>query len=449
MQESRYNIWVEKGEAAYVFNGISGALLCLSYEDYRAFRRFMAGEDTACSPDLLARLAQGIMVIPDDTDEVAFLRRRYASSRYDTSQFGLTIVTSLGCNFDCPYCFEAKHPSIMDESVQELVLQAFEDQLPQISSFRVNWYGGEPLVGKKPLLALSDLFIDRCNHSGVTYSAHITTNGYLLDEQTSVELRDRKVESVQVCLDGPPQLHDKMRPLVSGKGTFWQIIKNLHEAVNYLKISIRVNVNKENFVHVEELLQILASEGFANKLTVYAAQIVGVNNGPLSPSAAYKGCCFTNPDFALAELEFFALATRYGFAQPSLPVAVGTPCTAVRSNELVVGSKGELYKCWESVGNRLEVIGHIRDYQNPSSRLQKWLKYDPFADAECKSCIALPVCMGGCAQHAMEPLQYENRCGTFRHTYRERVLAFVESASQDSFVPLVAPTRLTRRTETR
>jgi uncharacterized protein len=30
-------------------------------------------------------------------------------------------------------------------------------------------------------------------------------------------------------------------------------------------------------------------------------------------------------------------------------------------NELVVGSEGELYKCWASVGNHAEAVGHIRD----------------------------------------------------------------------------------------
>jgi uncharacterized protein len=121
----------------------------------------------------------------------------------------------------------------------------------------------------------------------------------------------------------------------------------------------------------------------------------------------------------------------------------------VRANELVVGSKGEVYKCWESVGNPQEVIGHIRDYENPNGRLEKWLKYDPLANSECRSCIALPVCMGGCARHAMDVLQYDNRCGTFRHNYRDKVLAFVEAAdhaSSNNFLPL---TQLATAMETR
>src|SRR6202042_2514806 len=135
--------------------------------------------------------------------------------------------------------------------------------------------------------------------------------------------------------------------------------------------------------------------------------------------------CFSNPEFARAEADFNALTQRYGFSKPTIPGPVTAPCTAVRANELVVGSAGELYKCWNSVGDPMEVIGTIRDYANPNGRLQKWLKYDPFENSECRTCIALPVCMGGCASHAMTPGGYENRCGTFRHTHAASLERFV------------------------
>jgi len=434
MKESRYNVRVERDDATYVFNGVSGALLRVAKTDYDAVRRYLAGGQGSCSPEVLGHLAEGLMVIPDNADELAFLERRYAAGRRDLSRFALTIVTSLGCNFDCPYCFEEKHPSILDEEVQRLVLQVLDDQLTRIRSFSVTWYGGEPLIGKKALLALSDAFIDRCNAAEVAYSAQIITNGYLLDEQTCAQLRDRQVKQAQVTLDGPPETHNQMRPLANGKETFWTIIKNLHHAVKYLQISIRVNLDMQNFASVEPLFQILADEGLSRKLSIYPGHIVGVNTGAKSPSTTYRRRCFTNLGFARAELQFRELATKYGFSRSSLPTPTGAPCTAVRANELVVGSKGELYKCWESVGNQLETIGHIRDYQNPNGRLQKWLKYNPFADVDGRSCIALPVCMGGCAQHAMDPLQYENRCGTFRHTYHEQVLAFVEAAESSAAI---------------
>ncbi len=426
-RESRYNIWAERGSTMYVYNGVSGGLLAMSKSEYDGLQAVLSGDHEArFSDDLLAKMPAGRMLVSD------FLAKRYALSRHNRELFGLTLVPSLGCNFDCPYCFEDKQPSVMDDDVQAALLAVVDYQIGRgISALKVTWYGGEPLVGRRPLFALSAALIERCDRAGVRYSATIVTNGYLLDEATCRRLREHRVGHAQVTLDGPPDVHDRMRPLVSGGGTFDKIVRNLQHAVNHLPISIRVNVDAGNVGRVEELFRLLAEAGLAHRLTVSPGHIVGTAVNPRSPSATYGigHRCLTNAEFAGVEREFAALAQRYGFGSPSLPGPQGAPCTAVRANELVVGSRGELYKCWDSVGDPAEVIGHIRDYQDTNGRMHKWLAYDPFSNAECRGCIALPVCMGGCASHALEAAQYENRCGTFRHTYREQVDAFVDAAS--------------------
>ncbi len=450
MKESRYNIWVERDGTNYVYNGVGGGLLRVSNEDREAIGRVLTDvHERDCSPKLLEQMALGRMLVPDDADEVDLLAKRYELSRYDTSHFALTIVTSLGCNFDCPYCFEAKHPSIMNEDVVNAVLGVLDAQLPTINEFFVTWFGGEPLVGKKPLLELSDQFIARCDAADVEYSAAITTNGYLLDEATCEQLRDRRVRSAQVCLDGPPEVHDKMRPLANGGSTFWRIVRNLHHAPDYMSVSVRMNVDTRNFPQTEELLQILEAEGLSGRVVVYPGQIVGVDDGNFSPSSSYRAPCFSNPDFAAAEMEFTALTEKYGFGGMALPRPSAAPCTAVRKNEVVVGSEGELYKCWDSVGNQLEVTGSIFDYANPNGRAQRWLSYDPFTNEECRGCIALPVCMGGCAHHGMDVIQHENRCSTFRHTFKEQVLMFVDDAARNGTHATLAPAGPVRRMDTR
>ena len=420
-------------------------------EQHVQLQSFLLGSvASSCSPKLLEALVQGGMIISDETDELGFLAKRYSRSRHDQKHFALTIVTSLGCNFDCPYCFEAKHPSILEHDVKTAILSMVDDKLPQLSSMYVTWFGGEPLVGKRALFALARQFCDRCERVDVSYNSDIVTNGYLLDKATSVELSHLRVSTAQVSLDGPPIVHNRMRPLAGrGKDSFWPIVRNIQDALEYLSISVRMNVDRKNLEHAEELLSILASEGLAGRVEVYLGQIVNVDDGVPSPSASYLPSCLTNPEFALAELKFVELAARYGFSRPSVPSPVAAPCTAVRANELVVGSRGELYKCWDSVGNAREVVGNVRDYQNPNTRLNKWLKYDPFADEECRSCIALPVCMGGCAHHALDTRLYSNRCGTFRHTHLEQVSAFVDAAEKNP-VPDVRLTKpVARRMETR
>jgi uncharacterized protein len=451
VKESRYNIWVERDDGAYVYNGMSGSLLRVSHDDHAALRRFVDGAgDHGLSADAATNLAIGRMLVADDGDELAVLRSRYERSRHDESSFGLTIVTSLGCNFDCPYCFEAKHPSILSPAVEASVVAVLDDQLERIDDFHVTWFGGEPLVGKRPLLSLSDTFIARCDAASVGYTAGIVTNGYLLSESTCRELAERRVTSAQVGLDGPPDVHNRMRPLATGGDSFWRIVENLHHAVEHMEVTVRVNVDASNVDDVEPLLQILADEGLGGgKLGVYAGHIVGVAENEDAPSTSYEAghTCFTTPEFAEASLAFARMTERYGFGFPALPQSSGTPCTAVRANELIVGSDGELYKCWDSVGSEFEVIGHIDDYRNTNGRMRRWLAYDPFSNDECASCVALPVCMGGCAHHAMDINLYEDRCGTFRFNYQDRVAGYVEShvGMTERTAPTVAVDPPTRR----
>ena len=118
MKASRYNVWIDREDASYVYSGMTGGVLRVSHEKREVIERALdtGGADLAgCSPTTLTRLAEARMIIPDDADELETLALRYRRSRADASRLALTIVTSLGCNFGCPYCFEDKHPSIMSE----------------------------------------------------------------------------------------------------------------------------------------------------------------------------------------------------------------------------------------------------------------------------------------------------------------------------------------------
>jgi uncharacterized protein len=127
--------WVEHAGAFYVYNGISGAVLCVPGEDYRNLNRFLSNQQQDnCSPALLTDLILGRMLVTYDFDELKFLAERYRLGRFDTQTFSLTIVTSLGCNFSCPYCFEAKHPSLMEEDVEHSVLELLNEKLERINN---------------------------------------------------------------------------------------------------------------------------------------------------------------------------------------------------------------------------------------------------------------------------------------------------------------------------
>jgi uncharacterized protein len=394
------------------------------WSDVEAF--LDGGDDRMPPTGTLRDLTLARMLVGDDTDELGVLERRYRAGTADRSSFALTIVTSLGCNFDCPYCFENKPTAVLDAETERLLLEVLDAQLPTIRRFDVTWYGGEPLLAQDQIDRLSEGFLARTAEHDVSYSARIVTNGYLLTPEVASRLRALEVGLAQITMDGPPETHNVMRPLRNGRGTFDVILDNVVACADLLPISIRVNVDASNEREYVRLLDLLVERGLADRVTVYPGRIVAYPDQAGAPSESYRPHCFTMPEFAEVEREFLAAAYERGLAKPTLPGPTSTPCTAVRINELVVGARGELYKCVDSVGNPQEVTGHLRSWQDPNDRVLKWLRYDPFADEGCRACIALPTCMGGCAHNQMTD-PGDSKCSTFRLTHRRQVEEYADA----------------------
>jgi uncharacterized protein len=261
----------------------------------------------------------------------------------------------------------------------------------------------------------------------VDYAAAIVTNGYLLTPEVARRLKVLEVRRAQITLDGPAETHNRMRPLRNGRGTFDVVLENVVACADLLPISVRVNLDASNAGEYLQLLDLLVERGLAGRVTVNPGQIVAYPDQAGAPSETYRPHCFTMPEFAEVEREFLAAAYQRGLAKPKLPKPIASPCTAVRINELVVGARGELYKCYDNVGDPREVIGHLRSWQDPNDRVLKWLRYDPFADEGCRSCIALPTCMGGCAHNEMT-FPGDSKCSTFRLTHRRQVEEYAAAA---------------------
>ena len=66
-------------------------------------------------------------------------------------------------------------------------------------------------------------------------------------------------------------------------------------------------------------------------------------------------------------------------------------------NSVVIGPEGELYKCWNDVGDATRSYGNINgDINNESVLLDYLVKADYLNNAECNRCIFFTRCDGGC-----------------------------------------------------
>lgn len=332
-------------------------------------------------------------LIDDAIDERAYLHQLHRQACSQHRGLGLTILPTLACNFRCIYCYEKHDPAEMSPEVEEALIAFVKERLQPEASLSVTWFGGEPLLKLDVIERLTDAFTIICDEKKAKYAAHIITNGYLLSGDIAATLTRLKVKSVQVTLDGPPDIHDARRPLKNGSGTFKCILENLKAASPILPVNLRINVDQTNRGHIIDLIDLLLREGLGKSVHPYLGRTYPYN--AVCNDVAVE--CITDADFSLLELETEMELVQRDFHSFRVPQARNTHCLADSAGDFVITPGGSIVNCWNDVAENNAEIGHLLKPQTESMRenKQRWKARDPFA-LECAECILLPICMGGC-----------------------------------------------------
>ena len=212
----------------------------------------------------------------DETEKI-FLENKIA--RFGGNSIGLTITPTMACNFRCPYCYEKGREHVtMDKETVKKVKEYFKKLKENYHHVGITWYGGEPLLAFTIIEELMESIYENFKHECVTSGA--ITNGYLLTEDVVKRMKELNISSVQITIDGPPELHNKRRMLPSGEDTFFVILNNMNKALEVyqeLKISIRVNVDKSNISGVDEIIKYLKEYNLLNRIHLYLAPVPNIN----------------------------------------------------------------------------------------------------------------------------------------------------------------------------
>ena len=206
---------------------------------------------------LVSRFAEKGLIANIDEREALTAQGRLACGQSDT--VSLTICPTMGCSFDCPYCFEKHTAGRMSPEVQDQVIRLAERMLDASRARQLNvvWFGGEPLLAPDIIRDLSGRLISLAEKKGVAYTAGIITNGYYLTRENADLLGAARVSWAQVTLDGMQKSHDRTRHLAGGGPTFETIIRNLREAAIPFPVIIRQNVHEGNRKDMRPLCELI------------------------------------------------------------------------------------------------------------------------------------------------------------------------------------------------
>ncbi|HZM75973.1 MAG TPA: radical SAM protein [Candidatus Limnocylindrales bacterium] len=413
-----------------LFHDASGRVARLAYStrratlfavDARTGEALERHDLSAIEGEQLARLEKLQAVVPDDEDELTRVLEAMRASSDDPSQRGFTIMPTAYCNMACSYCGQEHFKSsVRMQKMAQRVEAVIAD--PATRHVRVTWFGGEPMLALGVIRELSGRFLAATKQHGKSYSASMPTNGSLLTDRTLRVLREEcALDSIEVTLDGPPEVHDRRRLKRNGTGSFHQITSALRDHLPPgLNLTIRVNIDSDNEDSVPDLIRELARIPLRASLALMPVHFWGNDVSDVEIEIR---------SFAQKEAEWLRLAESLGIPFGPIPNALKrTTCVATTRFSEVVDSAERVYSCSEHpLVPRVRDSGIIATVDDltrngtgprPIGAFDDW--YDSVSEnsVPCGRCPILPICGGSCPKLWREG---HIPCPTIKFNFQERL----------------------------
>lgn len=273
-----------------------------------------------------------------------------------------SLIMTHDCNLRCSYCFAGKKrhdrmPIDIGMKAIDFVYNNFSDK-----ELIINFFGGEPLLCYKDILALVEYAKSRLYKAfnGVKFS--VTTNGTILNEDM-VEFFIKNKFSFTLSLDGNEYSQNKCRRTINNNGSFELVKKNfplwLKITQEKCLVTIRMTVDIENVDGMFNSIRDLINIGFTRfvftpnvndnwteeAIVIYKNQFENI-------AKLYIECMENGTPFYCASIEKY-IRRRLWNTIPG--------CSAAK-NRISISPKGNIYPCHRFVGednNENIMIGNI------------------------------------------------------------------------------------------
>ena len=322
----------------------------------------------------------------------------------------LCLMVAQDCNLRCKYCFgdggSFGHRAVMSEEIGRAAVDFIIKNSGLRKHCEIDFFGGEPLINFRTVKAVTEYVRQREQDTGKIFKLTLTTNGILLDEKISAWLNENNI-SLVLSLDGRKEIHDEMRPDISGRGSYDRVIKNFKRFVdsrggnNYY---LRGTYTKRNLDFTKDILS-LHDAGF----DILSVEPVVLKDSPLALTEKDLPRIFEEYDrLTTAYLDRKRLGKGFFFFHFNVDLNNG-PCVAKKlagcgagHEYFAVAENGDLFPCHQFVGREKYRLGNIFDGVSEDKR--HWLKY--FREShvlnkpKCRDCWAKFFCSGGCHANA-------------------------------------------------
>lgn len=399
---SRYNWYYSDNNIFLILNTIHWKIYELELVTYNLLRNnlYINSNDINNEVLLMTLIKEGLLQ-EYSVDEINVMEHFVNLAKYD-QELKVTIIPTAMCNFRCTYCYQDHESGHMNDEIENRIIKFFEKNIKKYKSINIEWFGGEPLIQRERVIRLSKRIkeIGRINH--VPTIGSMTTNGYLLDLNTFEQLVKSNLLYYQITLDGPKEIHDKLRPHISGNGSFETIFNNLldikeNSTNSHFKIAIRINVCRINSQEIDEFLTYINNIFADDHRFEYIIETVKDWGGESVKEIKEGLFDYRNQLNSIISDKVKSDILLYDEFSESISNRI---CHSSKVNGFVINYDGIVCKCAKAMYEDIEVqeknkIGELNingliNYDEIKN--SQWLAFKEI-DNECKDCCWLPACI--------------------------------------------------------
>jgi len=401
LKPSKFNylMYNDKNELL-MFNTFSGCKSKALPEQAKYFEDLLNKPEIIESNALTEHLTESGMLVKANVNEVLKVEAAFYDLQ-SQSILTLYILPTEQCNFNCIYCNEKFERGKMNEEIQEGIISFIRRNITSYTGVKVFWFGGEPLLEMDVISRLSVRIKEICKKAKRSYSAHITTNGYLLSYDSFCELLKNNVFVYQVTLDGFKESHDSLRPLANKEPTYDTIIHNLTEIKKKSKsgkfiINLRANFTKKMTPSIPHFLDWYNNVFDCDPRFCLYISIVANLDGAKVEELNDIVIKRREDEIAFYGMIYESAIKKINFANHQHLRLGGCICIFGIKNAFLIDAEGNIRKC----------SCHLSD--DKQNKLGKFLNTGAMVfDADihmnwfvsqksdkCKECTLLPICMG-------------------------------------------------------
>ncbi len=378
-----------------LFNFLTGNLLEIKDDNLDLLNQIFENcndQHEGYADELKKELVENLYLVPQDANELDMIRIRNLSTRYDNLFYNLVIMPTLDCNFLCKYCYETHEKVFMSDEIKMGIIN-WASKIAQVTKrFVVNWFGGEPLLDFSIIEEINSNLKEICTKNRCFFISDITTNAYLLTDEILSKVDDLNINSFQITIDGPPEIHNKYRPLANGEGSFDVVFKNIFKILDQTRarVSLRINVDQNNFDKIPEFLDMIPEKYRIPRLMIVFKDIFSDPGGTKGKELEIDNNRIVTYK-KMKQLYLYGIEHGFTVFLPAFSIK-DHHCNSGTKNYFIIHPTGDLYRCTVEfeTGKKVGKLHQDGSLDIDSYATSKWLSYTPVMMKNVQSVNSYP-----------------------------------------------------------